>query len=356
MGYGGPTALAEHMQRNLVTENQWFTPEDFKEAFVFSQLSPGPLATQLAMYLGWMKAGLKGAALSAVFLIAPSFLMILGLAALYISFGNIHFIQSLFYGVGASIIAIIARSVINLSRKSLQKTAVLWILCFASAVYTLATGSQSVWLFLASGIIALLFELTKTKFTLSLSPIFLYSGIQGEASLKTLASVFFYFLKIGTIVFGSGLAIIPFMHGGVVSEHRWLTEQQFLDAIAMGMITPGPVLVTSAFIGCLIAGVAGGLCAALGVFLPALILVIVLAPHFRKFSYHPGMKTCISGVIAAAIGGIAGATVILGKHSIIDLPTGAIALISFGLLMKFKKIPEPLLILAAGLAGILFKS
>ena len=157
------------------------------------------------------------------------------------------------------------------------------------------------------------------------------------------------------MVFGSGLAIVPFLHGGVVIEHHWLTERQFLDAVAVAMITPGPVVITVAFIGYLVSGLAGGLVSALGVFLPCYLFVIIPAPYYSRFAQNTTVRAVVDGITATAIGAIAGAAFVLGKRAILDLPTAIIAIVILLTLLKTKKIPEPVLILLGGIVGLLVK-
>jgi chromate transporter len=181
------------------------------------------------------------------------------------------------------------------------------------------------------------------------------TGLAGPASAATLATIAWYFAEAGAFVFGSGLAIVPFLHGGVVTRFHWLTDQQFLDAVAVAMITPGPVVITVAFIGYLVAGPAGATVAALATFVPCYLFTIIPAPYFRRFSKNRSIKAFVDGVTAAATGAIAGAAFVLGRRAIIDIPTVLITLVSVGLLVKFKKIQEPLLIVAAGVVGIVLK-
>src|SRR6266568_1604589 len=307
LGFGGPIALAGHMQKDLVEERKWVSSQDYVEGLAFSQLSPGPLAAQLAMYLGWVRAGTLGATLTGAVFVLPSFLMVMTLAALYVHYGRLPWIQGVFYGIGAAVIAIIARSAYKLIRSTLKNDWLLWAL-----------------------------------FTAALGP----------ATAATVGTLFLFFLKAGAFVFGSGLAIVPFLYGGVVGKSHWLTERQFLDAVAVAMITPGPVVITAGFIGYLVAGAIGAVLAALAVFAPPYLIVIAGAPYYRRFAKNLQVKAFVQGVTAAAVGAIAGAAFILGRRSLIDLPTVSIAVATFGLL-SFKKIPEPLLILAAGVAGLL---
>ena len=340
----------------MVEDKKWVSREDYFEGLAFSQLCPGPLAAQLAKYLGWLHSGTLGASLTGLAFILPSFLMVLGLASLYVHFGQLAWIQGLFYGIGAAVSAIIVRSAWKLIQKTLGTDYLLWVLFAALAITTVWTQSEIVWLFLLSGFVAM-FVKARPKWSLqSARTTLLVPGLStwllGSTTAATVASVFLFFLKAGAFVFGSGLAIVPFLYGGVVGKFHWLTEQQFLDAVAVAMITPGPIVITSGFIGYLIAGPAGACVAALAVFLPPYLLVVFGAPHYRRFAKNPQVKAFVQGVTAAAVGAIAGAAVILSKRALVDMTTVSIAVISLLALLGFKKIPEPILILGAGIAGI----
>jgi chromate transporter len=328
------------------------------EGLAFSQLSPGPLAAQLAMYLGWIRAGALGATLVGVAFVLPSFLMILALAVLYVHYGRLPWIQGVFYGIGAAVIAIIARSAYNLVRSTLKKDPLLWALFAVLAITTAWTESEIIWLFLLCGFVAMLAKAPPRwrrapAMLRSLAlPGWLLTGIYGVAGAGTVSALFLFFLKAGAFVFGSGLAIVPFLYGGVVARYHWLTEKQFVDAVAVAMITPGPVVITAGFIGYLVAGLLGATLAALAVFAPPYLLVLAGAPYYRRFAQNRQVRAFVAGVTAAAVGAIAGAAFILGRRSLVDMPTISIAIVTFGLLLV-KKIPEPILILAAGAAGVL---
>ena len=359
LGFGGPIALVGYMQRDLVEERRWISAKDYGEGLALAQLAPGPLAAQLAIYLGWIRGGNLGATLVAVAFVAPSFVMVLAISALYLEFGGLPWMQGVFYGVGAAVIAIIARSAYKLARTTLGKDRVLGVLFAASALVTAWTESEMIWMFIASGIIALFAKLNPRfpgTTTAALIPWpWLVTGLHGPAP-EQLSTIFWYFAEAGAFVFGSGLAIVPFLHSGVVGEFQWLSERQFLDAVAVAMITPGPVVITVAFIGYLVAGPVGSLLAALGVFLPCYLLVIIPAKYFRRSVSDPRVKAFVDGVTAAAAGAIAGAAFVLGRRAIIDLPTVVIALLTLVALVRLKRAPEPLLIFAAGLAGLAIQS
>jgi chromate transporter len=358
-GFGGPIALAGYMQRDLVEERRWISKEDYKDGLALAQLAPGPLAAQLAMYLGWVRAGVLGATLVAFAFILPSFFMVVGLAALYVKLGGLSWMQGAFYGVGAAVIAIIARSAVKLVGMTIGRDRLLWAIFIANALTTAWTETEIVWVFILSGLVAVLANsrvFVPSATTALVIPPWLLMGIKGEAPLGTLGDVLLYFTQAGAFVFGSGLAIVPFLYGGVVKEYGWLTEKQFLDAVAVGMITPGPVVITAAFIGFLVAGASGSVAAAIGTFLPCYLFVIIPAPWFRRVKNNPRIKAFVDGVTSAATGAIAGAAFVLGRRAIADVPAAIVAVVTLAILLKTKKVPEPVLIVAAAIVGILAKT
>lgn len=349
IGFGGPIALVGYMQRDLVEQRRWISPEDYLNGLAFSQLAPGPLAAQLAMYLGFVRAGFIGATIVGAAFILPSFLMVLVIGKAYVTFGGTHIIAALFYGIGAAVIAIIARSAIKLVKTSVKKDLLLWAVFLVLGVSTAILEKEIVWLFLAGGVLVMIARTDFSAWRRQRSALSFIPFTAGTFS--TTGSLFVFFLKSSLFVFGSGLAIVPFLHGGVVQEHHWLTETQFLDAVAVAMITPGPVVITVAFIGYLVSGMTGACAAALGVFLPVYLFVVVVGPFYRRFSHNTQVRAFVQGVTAAATGAIAGAVVVLGRHSIQDFWTVGIAVVTFLILMKWK-VPEPVIIAIAGLLGI----
>lgn len=351
IGFGGPIALAGYMQRDLVEREHWFTAEEYLDGLAFSQLSPGPLAAQLASYLGFVRAGVAGATLVGVVFILPSFLMVFALAGAYVKFGGLRWMSAAFYGIGAAVIAVIARSALKLVKTAVKQDKLLWGIFLALLVSTALTEREIVWLFLAGGLLSLMVK-SAPRLAGARATCLITLGGGSLAWNSTFMQLLVFFTKASLFVFGSGLAIVPFLHGGVVQEHHWLTERQFIDAVAVAMITPGPVVITVAFIGYLVGGATGAVAAALGVFLPIYLVIVVFGPQYKKFSRNPQLRAFVQGVTAAATGAIAGAVVVLARRSITDIPTVLIAALSFALLLKWK-IPEPLLIVGAGIAGVL---
>jgi chromate transporter len=350
-GFGGPIALAGHMQRDLVDERGWISRQDYLDGLALAQLAPGPLAAQLAMYLGYVRAGIVGATLVSVAFVLPSFLMVLALSAAYVRFGGLSWMQAVFYGIGAAVVAIIARSAAKLGRTVLGKDKLLWAIFAALAVSTAVTRREIAWLFVAGGVISLLVKAWPQLRAVKVVPAFFALSLPAFAAGQSWQLLLF-FGKAGLFVFGSGLAIVPFLHGGVVQQHGWLNEQQFLDAVAVAMITPGPVVITVAFIGYLVSGIPGAIAAGAGVFLPVYVVVLVLGPSFHKIRGNTALRAFVQGVTAAAVGAIAGAVVVIARGAVRDLPTAFIAVATLLLLMKWK-LPEPAIIAASAIAGLL---
>ncbi len=351
IGFGGPIALAVYMQRDLVSNRRWLTNDEYLEGLALAQLAPGPLAAQLAMYLGFVLSGWLGATLVAFAFIGPSFLMVLILALAYSHYGGLPWMQAVFYGVGAAVIGVITRSAWKLTKVSLKKDVLLWIIFLILAASTAITEREIVWLFLAAG--GVTFAIKAFPANLRTVPMPLtFLGIGAGASLGSFGQLLAFFAKAGLFVFGSGLAIVPFLHGGVVLEHHWLTERQFLDAVAVAMITPGPVVITVAFIGFLVGGFSGATAAALGVFLPVYLVVVLVAPYYKRFANNPQLRAFVAGVTAAATGAIAGAVIVLARRAIHDVPTATVALATFAVLSKWR-IPEPVVIMASAAVGLL---
>lgn len=355
-GFGGPIALAGYMESDLVEARRWVTKDEFLEGLALAQLAPGPLAAQLAIYLGWVLYGVLGATLVGFAFVLPSFLIVVILSILYIHFGGLPWIQGFFYGIGASVIAIIVRSTFRLTRLTLGGDPLLWALFLLSGLITALTESEILWVFLLSGVFALLVRSWKGRAALAVTPLaFLTTGLKGPAGPEVLWRIALYFTKAGAFIFGSGLAIVPFLYSGVVRDFHWLTDRQFLDAVAVAMITPGPVVITVAFIGYLVAGFSGASLAALGVFLPCYLFVVIPAKYFHRYARNRSIKIFVEGLTSSVIGAIAGAAFVLGRRAIIDFPTSLIAVITLWLLLGTRKIPEPLLILGAGVAGFMVK-
>jgi chromate transporter len=354
-GFGGPIALVGYMQRDLVDRRGWIAPREYAEGLAFSQLAPGPLAAQLAMYLGWVRGGVLGASLTGAAFVLPSFLVVLALSVAYVEFGGIAWIRGAFYGIGAAVIAVIARSAVKLVRLTLKRDLTLWLVFAVNAAIVAGTQSEILWVFVASGVAVVAARRSPLGPGQTASVGALVAVPLLTSGPDPFAQILWFFTKAGAVVFGSGLAIVPFLYGGVVEQYGWLSEREFLDAVAVSLITPGPVVITVAFIGYLTAGLTGAILAAVGVFLPVYLSVVLLAPSFARFAARPQVRAFVDGVTAAATGAIAGAVVVLGTRAITDLLTLATAAGALGILSVSRRTPDVAVILAAGALGIVLR-
>ncbi|HSU52322.1 MAG TPA: chromate transporter [Segetibacter sp.] len=364
-GFGGPVALVGYMHRDLVEDKKWISEEEYKDGLALAQLAPGPLAAQLSIYLGYVHYKLIGATLVGAAFVLPSFAMVVAIGMAYKMFGGLPWMQAIFYGVGSAVVGIITISSYKLAEKSISKFNtkavrqhwLLWLFFLAAAVTTIITQREEILLFV---IVGLLYMIVKAppkwiKRPLVANSVFLLGIGFWEYDANTLVKIGWFFAKAGAFVFGSGLAIVPFLHGGVVEEYKWLTEHEFIDAVAVAMITPGPVVITVGFIGYLVAGFPGATVAALATFLPCYLFTVLPAPYFQKYGRNPSIKAFVDGITAAVVGALAGAVIVIAIRTIKDIPTALIALGTIVVLLRYKKVKEPLIILVAALTGIFLK-
>lgn len=357
VGFGGPPALVSAMHTDLVVNRKWLVEEDYKEGLALAQLAPGPLAAQLAIYIGYIHYGITGATLAGISFVLPSFLMVLALGFAYVRFEGLPFMQAVFYGVGATVISIITFGSYKLIRKTVPAGFPAGFLFLLSAAVTVWTEQEILWLITGIGVIYWLLK-KRNILSLSVTQLTVTAFIPETFFLTeggTLWKLALFFLKAGAFVFGSGLAIVPFLYGGVVHEYGWLSEQQFLDAVAVAMITPGPVVITVGFIGYLVAGLPGACVAALATFLPCYIFTVLPAPYFKKWGKNADVRHFVEGITIAAVGAIAGAVIVLARRQLTDVPSLLIASAALLSLIYLKKVSEPLLVLTGALAGILLQ-
>jgi chromate transporter len=365
-GFGGPVALVGAMHRDLVENRKWITEEDYKEGLTLAQLAPGPLAAQLGIYIGFIHYRVLGATLAGLAFILPSFVMVVLLGMAYKAFGGLPWMQAIFYGVGSAVIGIIIlssykltiKSVSKLNQKSISSNWLLWLFYLTALVITVLTESEEVLLFIAAGLIYMFIKSPpgQLNYFKASIPLLLFADTGfWYYEPEQLIKISLFFLKAGAFVFGSGLAIVPFLHGGVVMENHWLTETQFIDAVAVAMITPGPVVITVGFIGYLIGGFAGATVASFATFLPCYLFTVIPAPYFKKIAKIKSVKAFVDGITAAVVGALMGSVLVITLRTIKDIPTFLIAVVSLLLLIYFKKIKEPVIILLAAIVGITIK-
>jgi chromate transporter len=366
IGFGGPVALVGFMHRDLVEQRRWITEDTYKLSLALAQIMPGPLAAQTAIAIGYFEGGVLGATLIGLAFIIPSFLMVVAISLAYVAYGGLWWMQALFYAIGATVIAIIAIAAYKLARSTNKRDPLLWGIFIALTGVTVWAQAELAEFFILAGLLVLLMRAWpgwKTGSSMTLAAMALGAAIWlfeawvrqsggGADSQNILAQILIFFTKAGAFVFGSGLAIIPFLQQGVVQQFGWLNEHQFLDAVAVAMITPGPVVITVAFIGFIVAGLAGAVMASIGIFLPVYVFTIVPAPWFKRHRDNPQLKAFVDGATAAATGAITGAVIVLAIRAITDWTTAIIALVSFAVLWRYK-ISEPIIVTISGVIGLI---
>src|SRR5246500_974982 len=356
LGFGGPVALVGQMERELVTERRWVTQEQMREAIAVCQSMPGPLAIQVAIYLSYLRAGFWGAWAGGWAFIFPNFVIVAALGALYVYFGDLKPITGIFYGVSPAVIALILHSCWRLSKLGMEDW-LQWTIAGACLVVTVILQAEVALLFIGAGLVGILYYgqiLRRRPPPVALQLLALPSLAQfaPAASGSTLGKLLLFFLKAGSLTFGSGLVIVPFLEQGLVEQYGWMDQRQFLIAVAVGMISPGPVVITATFVGYLVAGFWGSLVSAIGIFLPSFIFILVVAPLLARHGKHPNVQGFVRGAYGAAIGTILGACILLGKIAIGDWLTALIGIISLAILFRWK-VSNPLLIAATSVIGLI---
>jgi len=356
LGFGGPVALVGQMERELVTERGWLTREQMREAIAICQSLPGPLAIQVGIYISYLRGGFRGAWAGGWAFILPNFVIVAALGALYVYFGGLKPVTAIFYGVSPAVIALILHSCYRLAKLGMEDW-MQWALAVVCFGVTVILRAEVALLFIGAGIVGILYygrfwQRTPSSATplLAAAPL-LPAPVAPVASASTLGKLLLFFLKAGALTFGSGLVIVPFLQQGVVQQYGWLSERDFLVAVAVGMISPGPVVITATFVGYLVAGFWGALAATIGIFLPSFILVQVAAPLLARHRANRNVQGFVKGAYAAAIGTILGACVLLGRIAIGDWLTCLICLTALFALFRWK-VSNPLLMAITAAAGL----
>jgi len=354
IGFGGPVALVGQMERELVEERKWLTKEEMREGIAVCQSLPGPLAIQVGIWISYIRGGFWGAWAGGWAFILPNFIIVTVLGALYVHFGGLSVVKAIFYGVSPAVIALILHSCYRLTKLGM-KDWLEWALAAAALGITVAVQAEVALLFIGCGFLGMLYYGSFfRKRTASSSTTSLMAGLPlaaGSAGAM-LGKLFTFFLKAGSLTFGSGLVIVPFLEKGLVQQTGWLNEREFLVAVAMGMISPGPVVITATFVGYLVAGFWGAVVATIGIFLPSFLLILIVAPILMRYRTNPNVQGFIKGAYAAAIGTILGACVLLGRIAIGDWLTALVALVSLVVLFRWK-VSNPLLVATAAVIGLI---
>ena len=355
LGFGGPVALVGQMERELVGEYKWLTKEQMREAIAICQSLPGPLAIQVGIYVSYLRGGFWGAWAGGWAFILPNFVIVAALGALYVYFGDLKPVTAVFYGVSPAVIALILHSCYRLAKLGMEDW-LQWLIAAGCLVVTLILQAEVALLFIGAGLVGILYYGSLFRrappAALSLSAVPMLAQLMPAASGSTIGKLLFFFLKAGSLTFGSGLVIVPFLEQGLVQQYGWLDQRQFLIAVAIGMISPGPVVITATFVGYLVAGFWGSLASTIGIFLPSFILVLVAAPLLARHRANPNVQGFVKGAYAAAIGTILGACFLLGKIAIGDWLTALIGLVSLAILFRWK-VNNPLLIAATAAVGLI---
>jgi chromate transporter len=355
LGFGGPVALVGQMERELVADKKWLTKEQMREAIAICQSLPGPLAIQVGIYVAYLRAGFWGAWAGGWAFILPNFIIVAGLGALYVHLGDLSAITAIFYGVSPAVIALILHSCWRLAKLGMEDL-MQWAIAAACLVVTVILQAEVALLFIGAGAIGIVYYghvVPRRAGTLVVAAIPAAAApLAPAATGSTLGNLFLFFLKAGSLTFGSGLVIVPFLEQGLVQQYGWLDPRQFLIAVAVGMISPGPVVITATFVGYLVAGFTGSLVSTVGIFLPSFLLVLVAAPLLARYRANPNVQGFVKGAYAAAIGTILGACILLGRIAIGDWLTALIGIASLAVLFRWK-VSNPLLIAATAVVGLI---
>ena len=354
LGFGGPVALVGQMERELVGERGWLTKDQMREAIAICQSLPGPLAIQVGIYISYLRCGFWGAWAGGWAFILPNFVIVAALGALYVYFGDLRPVTAIFYGVSPAVIALILHSCYRLAKLGMEDW-IQWTIAGICLIVTVIVQAEVALLFIGAGIIGILYYgqlKSRAPIALQIAAAPALAQIAPVASGSTLGKLLLFFLKAGSLTFGSGLVIVPFLEQGLVQQYGWLDQRQFLIAVAVGMISPGPVVITATFVGYLVAGFWGSLVSTVGIFLPSFILVLVAAPLLAKYRENPNVQGFVKAAYGAAIGTILGACILLGRIAIGDWLTALIGVLSLAVLFRWK-VSNPLLIAATAAVGLI---
>lgn len=347
--FGGPAVHIAQMEEEFVRRRKWLTEEEFLDLLGATNLIPGPNSTEMAIHIGRKRAGTKGLIIAGICFIWPAMLIVLACAMIYERYGQVPTAQGILYGIKPVIIAVVFQAVFNLSKKFLKSPSRLGIAVIAGALSFI--GWPEIGLLLCGGTLLALLTRFKAGPTSSLAalafftgsslrPRILWAAASGATSVASLppglAQIFFFFLKIGSVLYGSGYVLLAFLQRGLVEQNGWITSTQLLDATAVGQFTPGPVFTTATFIGYLLNGFSGAGVATLGIFLPSFVFVAFSAKLIPKIRSSPLASAFLDGVNAVSLGLMTAVGFLLVSNALIDLPTIILAVASTFLLVRFQ--------------------
>jgi chromate transporter len=360
------------MRNDLVERKKWITENDFENYFGYSQIAPGPIAFQVCLYVGYFRAGILGAMAGGSALVLPSFLIVLVFSIFYQQFKDTYFITAALYGISPVIISIILYSGLQLAGRVFKKDYFLYALFAISVILTAFLKFPIMYVIIGSGIISLLYFSAKkisssginSKMSLALfsasltaliNSILTFAGSVKDLVADKLLEMSILFMKVGALTYGSGFVIVGVLNQEVVNNYGYITAKEFIDGLAFGQITPGPVVITSTFIGYLTQGIPGAIVCTVAIFLPTFLIVMILAKFIHRISENFYVKSLIKGANAGAIGSILATAYLLSDEAVKDYITGAFALIALFLLFKYK-FNSLYLIIIAGILGIIIYS
>lgn len=358
LAWGGPVAQIEMISRECVEQEGWVSNETFRKTLAVYQVLPGPEAHELCVYFGLIRGGRIGGLAAGLGFMLPGFLLMLGLSALYVSFGLSEEFADFFFGLQAAVGALVAVAIIRMARNFIDDVP-LAVIAVASFLFSLMVGLNFLLVLVLSG---LAYEAWRWRGLLfggtgAFSPLpLVLAAAAASTGLALAGEIFFEGLKAGLLTFGGAYTVIPFLQEAAVDSRGWVTEQQFLDGIAIGGILPAPLIIFATFIGYLTDGLTGALLMTAGIFLPAFVLPIFFHSQLVAFSENERFRPLLLGVAAGVIGLIAAVAVTIVEFSVTDLPSALIAILAFLVLVRFPaRLTIPAVVLGAGFAGALFQ-
>lgn len=361
-GFGGPVALANYMRRDLVERRTWIDEASYDRGLAIATACPGPMAYQLGVYCGYVTRGVPGALAVAVAFALPPFAIVVAIAALYERFAGSGVTRGLFYGIGPVVVALILRASWTLGRKTLKRDYGAWVVALLACAVTVMLQRELAWLFLAAGLVGIVVFAPRAKAAVAAesAPVPLKMRAFGAPALFAITAgaqglapaLFWFFLKTGFLVFGSGLVVVSFVKTYVVDQYHWLDNQTFVDAVAVGMISPGPVVITATFVGYAVDGFAGAVAATLGIFLPSIVLTVLATPLLLRYGAHPRVAGFVRGVTVAVVGVLAGTSYLIARPVIVDAFTATLLLVVLAAPFVVKRVPDQAFVALGAVLGV----